>query len=148
MKILFVCTGNTCRSPIAQGLAKQIFPDSYEILSSGINACDGDAANEKAIQVLKDKGIDISSNKALKLHEGLLRDADYVFTMTKSHELYLHNYYPQYKNKIKRLGDYTGQARDISDPWGGSLEDYRSCSNELEELIGILADKLGEINQD
>ena len=142
MKILFVCTGNTCRSPIAQGLARKILPERFEILSSGISAGDGQPVNEKAVQVLKDKGIDISSRKSVNLHKGLLEDADYIFTMTKSHEMYLHHAYPDFQSKIKRLGDYVGYDTDISDPWGGSLDDYRNCANELEVLIHKLADKL------
>lgn len=141
MKILFVCTGNTCRSPLAQGLAKNYFPED-EILSSGINAYEGQPVSENAVQVLKEKKIDISNNKAAKLHEQLLSTADYVFTMTKSHELYLVNVYPEFRSKIKRLGDFVGQDKDILDPWGGSLEDYRCCANQLEELLKVLAERL------
>ena len=141
MNILFVCTGNTCRSPIAQGLAKHLLSENYRILSSGIDAYDGQAVSEKAVKVLKEKSIDISKNKAVKLDDQLLTAADYVFTMTQKHELYLWNAYPEHKSKIKRLGDFVGYNRDISDPWGGSLEDYRRCALELEEMLSTLVEK-------
>lgn len=141
MKILFVCTGNTCRSPLAQGLAKNYFPDD-EILSSGINAYEGQSVSENAVQALREKNIDISKNKAVQLQEHLLSTADYVFTMTKSHELYLVSAYPEFSAKIKRLGDFVGFDKDILDPWGGSLDEYRCCANELEELLKILTERL------
>ncbi len=142
MKILFVCTGNTCRSPLAQGLAKNFFPEDFEILSSGINANEGQPVSENAVQALKEKKIDISNNKAVKLQEQLLSTADYIFTMTKNHELYLVNAYPGFRSKIKRLGDFVGYNKDILDPWGGSLNDYRCCANELEAMLNILAKRL------
>lgn len=142
MKILFVCTGNTCRSPIAEGLAKQLLPDDFEILSSGIDAYAGQAVSEQAVQVLQEKNIDIGMNKAVKLDEQLLTRADYVLVMTRKHELHLRHTYPQFQSKIKRLGDFVGYDRDITDPWGGSLEDYRHCVQELEEMIWNLAERL------
>ncbi|KUO61971.1 MAG: hypothetical protein APF84_04880 [Gracilibacter sp. BRH_c7a] len=142
MKILFVCTGNTCRSPLAQGLATHYLPESFEISSSGISAYEGQPVSENAVQALKEKKIDIRNNKAVKLHEKLLRDADYVFAMTKKHEHYLVNAYPEFRSKITRLGDFVGCNKDISDPWGGSLDDYKDCAKELEEMLLILAEKL------
>lgn len=142
MKILFVCTGNTCRSPLAQGLAKNLFPEDFEVLSAGINAIEGQPVSENTVQVLKEKNIDISNNKAVKIQEQLLNTADYIFTMTKNHELYLVNVYPGFRSKINRLGDFVDNNKDILDPWGGSLDDYRCCANELEAMLNILAKRL------
>jgi len=133
MKLLFICTGNTCRSPMAQGLARIYFPDDYEILSAGINANEGESISNHAAAVLKEKGLDMSGHRAVRLTEEMLEYADDIFTMTRSQANHLKNLYPQHCSKIKTLGSRAGQ--EINDPWGGSLEEYRRCARQIEELI-------------
>ncbi|HHV64446.1 MAG TPA: low molecular weight protein arginine phosphatase [Peptococcaceae bacterium] len=142
MKILFVCTGNTCRSPMAQKLAEKYLPGECEIFSAGIHAIANEQASSQAVEVLKEKGIDLSGHRAVQLSEEMLAAADYVFTMTRSQEAYLGNLFPQYREKIKALGPWLGSGGDILDPWGGSLEIYRSCLKELEAMIRALALRL------
>lgn len=142
MRILFVCTGNTCRSPMAQGLAQKYFPEGTEILSAGLHALPGDKVSDNAVSALKEHGIDISGHTATRLHKELLESADYVFTMTKAQQQYLTSSYPEYADKIMTLGGFLGIGKDISDPWGGSLEDYRVCAQELQELIARLAESI------
>lgn len=143
MKILFVCTGNTCRSPMAQGLARAFFPPGIEILSAGVNAFQQDPVSQNAVKVLKEKGIDISDHTAVRVNKGILDSADYVFTMTKSQERYLRKLYPEYIDKIASLGGWSGSGEDISDPWGGSVQAYKQCAMEIEELLLHVAEKLG-----
>lgn len=142
MKILFVCTGNTCRSPMAQGLAGFYLTNEYEIFSAGIDAFDGDCVSENAVKALRGKGIDISGHKAVRLRRELITHADYVFTMTRSQEAYLSRTYPEFKEKFMLLGDWTNSCREISDPWLGSYESYQDCAQELEEIIKTMAKSL------
>lgn len=135
MKILFVCTGNTCRSPMAQGLAGLYLSDEYEISSAGIDASDGDCVSENAVKALRGKGIDISAHKAVRLRRELIASVDYVFTMTRSQEAYLSCTYPEFKEKFMLLGDWINSGREIPDPWLGSYESYQCCAQELEEII-------------
>jgi len=124
---------------MAQGLAQKYFPEGTEILSAGLHALTGDKVSANAVDALKERGIDISGHIALRLHRELLESVDYVFTMTKAQQQYLAMNYPEYADKIVALGSFVGTEKDISDPWGGSLEDYRACALELEEMIARLA---------
>lgn len=144
MKILFVCTGNTCRSPMARGLAELYLPEEFEVFSAGINALEGDQASPKAVEVLKEKGIDLSRHTAVRVTEGMLRSADYIFTMTKSQEECLGGLYPECRDKIKALGQWLGSVKEVIDPWGGSLEVYDRCMRDLDEMVKALALKFGK----
>lgn len=142
MRILFVCTGNTCRSPMALGLARLYFPDEYKLDSAGINAFNGDVVSRHAAETLREKGIDISSHTATRLNSDMLKNADLILTMTKAQELLLAEAYPESRGKIKQLGDWAGLRKEIPDPWQGSLETYRLCAAELEEIIKAGAKRL------
>jgi protein-tyrosine phosphatase len=139
MEILFVCTGNTCRSPMAQGLAKLYLAEEFKIYSAGINAFEGEHISKNASEVLKKKKIDQGKHRAVRLTKKMLDSADYVFTMTKSQEVYLSNLYPEMRDKITALGSWLGSEKEITDPWGGSLEVYHHCLLELDEMMEALA---------
>ncbi|MDA8229019.1 MAG: low molecular weight protein arginine phosphatase [Desulfitobacterium hafniense] len=142
LKLLFVCTGNTCRSPLAVGLARQIFPADTEIYSAGTSAFEGVAASPETIKVLNAKNIDITSHRARCVDKELIREADWVITMTKAQERHLKALYPEFAQKIKRLGDWSSHGKDVSDPWGGDTEVYQRCAEELEVLIKSLKEEL------
>jgi len=137
VRILFVCTGNTCRSPMAEGLARNILGEGYVVESAGLAAWEGDSASRHAIQILKEKGIDLAEHRARLVNEEMLAQADWIIPMTKAQEMQLQAAFPEYKSKIKRLRAWEDPAngRDIQDPWGGSLEIYRQCAAEIEELL-------------
>ena len=142
MKLLFVCTGNTCRSPMAMGLARKHFPPEIQICSAGIHAWDGQRVSEQAVQALKKQEIDISSHRANKLTKDMLASADYVFTMTVAQAQSLKQAYPEYKEKIYTLGVWVGSGKEVPDPIGGSFEIYCSCAQELEQMIKAAAKQL------
>lgn len=137
MRIVFVCTGNTCRSPMAAGLARQILGPEIFVESAGLAAWAGDSASPQAIAVLKEHDIDLSSHRARPVNSQTLAEADWIIPMTKAHELQLKGAFPEYSSKIKRLGDWGSQDKslDVSDPWGGSVEVYRQCAEEIEAII-------------
>ncbi|MFA6807406.1 MAG: low molecular weight protein arginine phosphatase [Eubacteriales bacterium] len=144
MRVLFVCTGNTCRSPIAEGLAKLYFSNKIDVSSAGIAACDGEVVNKHAVKVMFAKGVDIKNHRAKKISNKILVDIDYIVTMTKSQEVFLEDEYPNLEGKIICLGDWCGMGKDVSDPWGGSEEVYRQCAVEIEKMIKIIATKISE----
>ncbi|GAV22196.1 low molecular weight protein arginine phosphatase [Carboxydothermus pertinax] len=145
MNILFVCTGNTCRSPMAQYLFNKIAAEkglAHEALSVGLYALDGDPATEQAVQALQEEGIDLSSHKATRLFEGITREADLILTMSRGHKEALLQLFPDLGNKVYTLKEYVGEEGDVADPFGGDIEVYRQTALELKQLILKLIAKI------
>ncbi len=143
MKLLFVCTGNTCRSPMAEGLAKLYFSQEVEIASAGLHAFDGDEASPNAVTVIKEKGIDLSKHSAKRLTRDMMDSAELILTMTHSQERYMMSMYPEYKEIVFCLGSFCRSGKEVPDPFGGSIEMYRECAEELEQMIKALVLQLG-----
>lgn len=160
-KILFVCTGNTCRSIMAQGIFNDMVEKDCELknlftsISAGIAVCHGDTANPNSIKVLQEEwNIDISSHVSIAVNSNHIRDSFLIFTMGQRHKLYLLQKYPEATNKIFVLKEFTANyiidesianydyTLDINDPYGQSLEEYRRCAAEIRlhivELVSIL----------
>lgn len=141
---LFVCTGNTCRSPMAEGMFRKMLADrlqceqdelpdrGYLVLSAGIAASDGAPASPEAVQLLLDEGIDISDHASQQLTESLLERADYVLTMTRGHRDAILTSRPDQYEKIRLV---SGQGYDVSDPIGGGMSEYRHCKQEIEKNL-------------
>ncbi len=152
MNILLVCTGNTCRSSMAEGIFKYLLENSnienVHVSSAGINAFEGDNANEKAIYTLDKKGIDILNHKARLLTKKIIIDSDLILTMTGSHKKMIVNAVPEYSNKVYTLKEYAFIANneeihdenlDIADPFGSDYNVYEKVAEEIEaQLIKIV----------
>lgn len=144
MEILFVCTGNTCRSPMAEGILKDL---SYknnlniQVYSAGIFALEGDISSN-SITALDKIGIDISDYKAKPITNNMLQSADLVLTMSKSHKEYLLHQHPNYEDKIFTLKEYVYKNdEDIMDPYGGDLKLYLEVRNDILKSIMDLLKK-------
>ena len=138
MKILFVCTGNTCRSPMAQAIFQKMAEEknlNAECISAGISAFTGTPASSNSVSALKEIGIDISGFRSSSITSLLpvINDFDLFVPMTYNHALTLMNIGIK-KNKIFLL------KKDVPDPYGGDLERYRATRDELMKLLDDLAD--------
>ncbi len=142
MKLLFICTGNTCRSPMAEALARKILGDSVQVSSAGLAAYPGESASSYAIEVLSEKNIDLSGHRSRRMEEQLLAEADWIIPMTEAQVETLSFLYPLYIHKIRCLGDWGEQKKDVPDPWSGSLAVYRQTAQEIEELLNVLKEYL------
>jgi glycine hydroxymethyltransferase len=148
--ILFVCTGNVCRSPMAEGLFRHATAgrDEYRVLSAGIGAADGQPPSAFAVQAMQELGIDISQQRSCKLTADAVRQADYILGMTHSHVDSVTLLYPQAAERTFLLREFDETLdpfeKDISDPIGGSYEVYLNCRDQIEQGIASLLRHLGQ----
>jgi L-threonylcarbamoyladenylate synthase len=146
MRYLFVCTGNLCRSPMAEGLAARILADrlgcapeelgrhGIDVESAGTAAMPGLAASPNAVEAMRERGIDIGSHRSRPITVDVLLAADYIWVMTRSHLESVLRLAPELAGRVA-LVDPTGDA--IADPIGGDLDAYRACAGYLEKAIAV-----------
>ncbi|MEH7455877.1 low molecular weight phosphatase family protein [Bacillus pseudomycoides] len=143
-RVLFVCTGNTCRSPMAEALLRHHGEDKFEVQSAGVFANPGSDASLYAKEALAAKGISIT-HASKQVTEALLEWADIVLTMTGNHKQLVLGYHPKVEEKLHTLYEFTeGISKDISDPFGGSLSIYQTTLAEMEKLVQTLLEKHSE----
>lgn len=141
MNILFVCTGNTCRSPMAEAIFNHIWNGKADVRSAGLFAAEGSEAAGHALQVLKENNMKLE-HRSKQLREEDIHWAKYVFAMTRGHKQMLMDMYPAAADKIFTLKEYVDGRDgdlDVIDPFGGGLEVYRATFQELHDLIARLS---------
>lgn len=155
MNLLFVCTGNTCRSAMAEAVAKRIIeaqPEQYggfSAASAGVMCAGPSPASPQAVAVAAEHGCNLSQFVAKQITEDMVEQADYVFTMTRRHKQMLDYALPQYSGKVFLLTAYAmgdPSAPDIPDPFGGSMEDYAQCFAVMEGQIASVLEKIKKTN--
>jgi protein-tyrosine-phosphatase/tRNA A37 threonylcarbamoyladenosine synthetase subunit TsaC/SUA5/YrdC len=147
---LFVCTGNTCRSPMAEGLFRKLLADrlkcpedelvdrGYMVASAGVAAGLGSPPSPEAVELLRDRGVDLRGHESQPVTPQLLSRADQIFTMTRSHREMLLREFPEAAPRVKLLAR---DGTDVIDPIGAGMEEYRRCADQIEEYLqGILAE--------
>jgi protein-tyrosine phosphatase len=136
--VLFVCTANICRSPLAMGLFRaKLGADAsgWKIASAGTWAEAGQAASTKTVQVLEERGIKLLGHASQIVSHRLLSEYNLILTMESGHKEALQAEFPDQAGKIYMLSEMVGRRYDIADPYGGSLLDYRDAAREIEQIL-------------
>lgn len=142
MNILFVCTGNTCRSPMAAGLMNKIAREkglNAVAESAGIFAREGEPASHEAIVVMGEYGVDLTEHRAQMIREELIEKSDLILTMTPAHKMLLGQIAA---DKVFTLGEYAGLDLDIQDPFGGSVNNYRETAAQIQQALVLIAERI------
>lgn len=147
-RILFVCTGNTCRSPLAEALARRDLTgrgwSHVEVASAGTSAHPGAPASAGSLQAAAAHGLDLSSHEARPLEPRLLDEADVVLTMSASHLAVVRSLGAQAKAEI--LTHFVGDsAGGVPDPFGADLPVYLDTYRALDSLVSRALDQLGTV---
>ena len=146
MNILFVCTGNTCRSAMAAAIMNKIAVENdldVRIESAGIFAEIGQKASENAIKALEKYDIDLKEHLTKPVTDELIEKSDIILAMTEGHKMLLSS---MAENKVYTLLEFSGSIGDISDPYGGDLEEYEDCAHEIYDALVDAAEKIADKN--
>lgn len=144
MNILFVCTGNTCRSPMAAALMNKIAIDEdldIRIESAGLFAEEGAPASNEAIIAMKKYDVDLLSHHAQQINSELIEKSDLILTMTEGQKMLFTD---TAKDKTYTLCEYAGVKGDIEDPFGGDVEEYEEVAEQIYFALRAIADKMEE----
>lgn len=151
MIILFVCTGNTCRSPMAEVMMRKLAAEKLNcssdeleqkgvlVASAGIAAAPGCAPSAEAVVVMEEQSLDLASHASQPLTEKLVRHADVIMTLTNGHRQAILRRWPDAASRIQTIRPDGG---DISDPIGGPVTVYRECAEQIENALRVRVEEL------
>lgn len=137
--ILVVCVGNICRSPMAEALLKQRYPDK-NIDSAGVGALVGHPADPAALEIMAGQEIDITNHVAKQIDENLAKKADLIFTMSDGQTKWIEERWPFCRGKTFKLGHWSN--KDIADPYKLEMSAFQTAYQDIVDGIDQWADKI------
>lgn len=146
MKVLLVCSGNTCRSPMAAAILRKLAQEKaieLEVDSCGLDATVDAPATNQAMQVMAERGFDLSNHRAKAFDESLAEQADIILTMTSSHREQIIQRWPTLASKTYTLSEYAqGTYEEVKDPYMGTVEEYRATADQLQRLLELALENI------
>jgi len=151
VRILFVCTGNTCRSPMAEGMFRRLLAEhlrcdesalvrqGFDIGSAGLAARIGAPASPESVEICREHGVDLSSHLSRPISDALLHAADRIYTMTLGHRDAILSQYPELEDHVELL---SRGGQDVSDPIGWGTTAYQQCHAEITGSLKALVEEL------
>jgi len=138
--ILFVCSANQCRSPMAEALFKSILEDAgvrsdWRVESAGAWAYPNVPATDLARQAMRDRGLDIEDHRAQTVTEDLIDQFGLVLVMEDRHRRFLQNQFPAYADRVRLFSGIVDRKDDIADPVTGTLDTYRATIKQMQSLF-------------
>jgi ribosomal-protein-alanine N-acetyltransferase len=138
--VLFICTGNTCRSPMAAALMNDLFArrgvSGFRAASAGLAVRPHDTLSENAEAVLKEAGVAVPGRAARQVSEKLIRESSFIVALAPEHRAALEAAFPQLRGKVRLLGG------GVPDPYGGDIDSYRRCRDAMLPAVAGLAAEL------
>jgi len=143
-KIIFVCTGNTCRSPMAETIYKSLETNSdIKVMSRGLVVLFSEPSNPKADTVLKSHNLQLEGHISKPLKSVDIDENTLILTMTEKQKISIIENF-QFEDNVYTLKEFVGESGDVTDPYGGTLIDYEECYVELARLVKKTVYKLNE----
>ncbi len=153
LTVLLVCTGNTCRSPMAEAILRKLLSERFAgqfaegqpapavAISAGLSAFPGGPASPEAVAVMKQRGLSLVHHQSRAVSDRLIAQADLVLTMTRSHRNAIVQRWPELASKTHLLSNNHG---DVSDPFGGTESVYAACAVQIEQYLRGWVDEIKE----
>ncbi|ADL52753.1 low molecular weight protein arginine phosphatase [Clostridium cellulovorans] len=144
MNILFVCTGNTCRSCMAEAIFNKINDvEGLIAYSAGVSAIPDSSISKNASLSLKNNlDVELIDRKAVQVNKRLVDSSDLILTMTSRHKEFLLSYFPEVSEKTFTLKEFSESDDEVSDPYGGNLDIYHRTFMQLKDNIELVIEKL------
>ena len=143
--VVFICTANVCRSPMAEKLFEKAIAESsikkrIQVFSAGISAMEGDQASENSIEVCGEIGLDLTDHRSSALTRTIIENASVIFCMTESHRALLHMYFELPEGSpIFLMREFMEiETKELADPYGQSIETYRTCRDDMRAALPTL----------